>query len=140
MIERTKDYRRVKRLALANPIDQDTPWDLIISSDVIYLIEVKDGVDVGVWCFEPKENGEYDMHTAMAPECRGKAAIESGLDAIRWFYENTDANKIIAPVPKNLKHAQRIPRAAGLVYEGVQGERKIYKMNRELFNNLSEVA
>ncbi len=138
-LERTQDYRRVKRLTLANPIDEDTPWDLTISRNVFYLIEVKDGQDVGVWCFEPENNGDYVMHTAMSPACRGKAAIDSGLDAIRWLYEHTEANNIIAPVPKRLKHAQRIPRAAGLVYEGTQDDSKIYKMNRELFNKLDEV-
>lgn len=138
-IERTEDYRRVKRLVDANPIDQESEWKLTISRDVFYLIEVQDGEDVGVWCFDPTENGDYEMHAAMSKACRGKAAVTSGLDAIRWIYENTDANTIIAPVPEYLKYAQRIPIAAGLVYEGMKHGRKIYKMQRELFNELSEV-
>ena len=140
MIERTQDYRRVKRLAVENPMDEETPWDFSISRKVFYLIEVKDGKDVGVWAFEPEEHGVYSMHTAMSPDCRGKAAVVSGLSAIKWLYDNTKADKIIAPVPKRLKHAQRIPISAGLVYDGMQEDRKIYKMDRILFNKLGEVT
>ncbi len=140
MIERTQDYRRVKALTLANPAEGVPEWELIVSRDFFYLIEVQGGVDVGVWAFEPEEHGVYSMHTAMSPDCRGKAAVVSGLSAIKWLYDNTKADKIIAPVPKRLKHAQRIPISAGLVYDGMQEDRKIYKMDRILFNKLGEVT
>lgn len=135
-IERTQDYRRVKRLLDTNPSEGETYADLIISHKVFYLIEVKNENDVGVWFFVPMDNGVYEMHGTMSSACRGKDAVDSGLDAIRWIYENTDADNIIAPVPIHLKHAQRIPRAAGLVYEGIKGDFKAYTMNRDLFNEL----
>ncbi len=140
MIERTNDYRRVKHLTDANPIDAETPWDLTISSKVFYLIEVQDGKDVGVWAFEPVENNAYEMHTAMSPACRGKSAVDSAIAAFVWLYDKTDADRIIAPMFTRLKHAHRIPRMVGLVYEGIQDGFKIYTMNRELFNELRKAT
>lgn len=140
MIERTQDYRRVKRITAANPMSEDNPWQLTISIDFIYLIEVQGGEDVGVWCFEPDDECGYLMHTAMTPACRGKDAIKSGLDAIGWLYANTDADQIIAPVPARLRHAQLIPRNAGLEYMGAEGGIKFYKMTRDLFAEITAEA
>jgi hypothetical protein len=140
MIERTEDYRRVKRITAANPMSEDSPWELIISNDLFYLIEVQDGQDVGVWCFEPDPDLGYLMHTAMTPACRGRNAIKSGLNAIGWLYDNTDAEQIIAPVPVHLRHAQLIPRNAGLEYMGGNEKVKYYKMTRDLFAEITKEA
>lgn len=140
MIERTEDYRRVKRITEANPISADSPWDLIISRDFFYLIEVQDGKDVGVWCFEPDVTAGHFIHTAMTPECRGKAAVNSALNAFAWMYENTDADQIIAPISIPLRHSQIIARSTGLDYIGNQDGNKLYKMTRDLFAQLSKEA
>ena len=100
-LERTQDYRRVKRITDANPMADSPPWTLVISSDFIYLIETDGDKDLGLWVFEPEED-HYLMHSAMTPECRGRNAIESGLNAIGWLFENRDVNAILAPVPKRL--------------------------------------
>lgn len=140
MIERTEDYRRVKRITAANPMSRDNPWNLVVSSDYFYLLEVQNGQDVGVWCFEPDAEHGYLMHTAMTPECRGRDAVKSGLSAIRWLYENTDADQIIAPVPASLRHAQLIPRSAGLRFLGEKDGTKFHQMDRELFADLERKA
>ena len=49
MIERSQDYRRIKRLS-----DWD---DLIISDDCFYLIEDNGEKDLGIWIFHPHEDG-----------------------------------------------------------------------------------
>lgn len=139
-IERTNDYRRVRRLLDKSQNDQGNPWEIIISSDVFYLIEVQGGEDVGVWAVEPQKNGDYIVHTAMSPACRGKAALDSARAALRWFYEHTGADIILGTVPKRLKHASRVPREVGFVYEGIKGEFRIYKMTRDLFNKQGEVT
>jgi len=53
MIEHVFDYRRVKRITDANPMEADNPWRLTISREIFYLMEVQEnGKDVGVWAFE----------------------------------------------------------------------------------------
>jgi hypothetical protein len=136
MIERTQDYRIVKRITNENPMEGTTEWDLTISDKVFYLLEVVDGNALGVWAFEPAPDGSYEMHAAMGKDCRGAKAVQSGLNAISWLYENTKCNDIVAPVPVHLKHAQRIPRCAGLVYRGIDEGRKIYTMDRNLFKEI----
>lgn len=142
MIQHTQDYRRVKRIADANPRGDEIPWKLVVSSDYIYLMEVKDQRDIGVWCLEPytKQHGAYAIHVAMSPECRGKHAVHSGLDAICWAFENTDCEAIYGHTPTWLRHAQVIPRAVGMEFLGEEDGCKVYLMTRERFSRLKESA
>jgi len=137
MIEHCTDYRRVKRLADANPISEDKPWKLAIWRDVKYLIETDDdtGEDLGVWCFEPddeKENG-FLMHAAMGPKCRGKRAVSSALDAISWLFDNTDACGIIAPINVKTRGACVIAISTGLKPMGEHGDMRRYYIDRSLY-------
>lgn len=139
MIERVTDYRRVKKITDANPISSDNPWQILALDDVFYLVEVEDGEDLGVWCLEPetgmRSHGRYLMHSAMGPRCKGKRAVESGLDAIGWLFEHTDADVVVAPVPAELRHARLIPLTAGLSPIGEHNGSKLYMMDREMHAN-----
>lgn len=136
-LERTQDYRRVKRVTDANPMQDRDEWNLVISSRYIYLVENDGEKDVGVWCFEPHED-VYLMHTAMTKDCRGKKAIDSGLNAIGWLFENSEVDAILAPVPKRLRHAQIIPRRAGLKVYDDDGRIRTYIMTRDMYREKQE--
>lgn len=136
-LERTKDYRRVKNITDQNPIDEQVEWQLVISSRYIYLVENDGEKDVGVWCFEPYE-GRYLMHTAMTKDCRGKKAIDSGLNAIGWLFENSEVDAILAPVPKRLRHAQIIPRRGGLKVHHEDDRIRTYIMTRDMYRDKQE--
>jgi len=149
MIERIFDYRRARKLADDNPAEGLGKWRLVISRDYYYLLETfqltRTGppLDLGMWVFEPDDDvgpTTYQMHAAMGPHCRGRRAIYSGLTAIEWMYDNTDCNEILASVPVHLRHAQRIPRAAGLEFVGVQDDIKLYRMTRDRFRNMEMSA
>lgn len=133
-LERTQDYRRVKRVADANPMKDRDEWNLVISSRYIYLIENDGENDLGAWCFEPHED-RYLMHAAMGPDCRGRKAIDSGLDAIGWMFENSDIDAILAPVPKRLRHAQIIPQRAGLKVYDEDDSIRTYIMTRKMYRD-----
>ena len=133
MISHTTDYRRVKRITDANPMEADNPWRLTISREIYYLIEVQENCkDVGVWAFEPHDGG-YCMHTAMTRDCRGRKAVRSGLDAIGWLFNHTVAQAVYAAIPEHLKHAHTIPIAAGLKPLGIRDNMRQYIMTRETF-------
>ena len=134
-IERTFDYRRVKKITDANPAG-GLAWQIIISRDYVYLIEVAKGSDVGVWCFEPNPDQArcYYLHAAMTYRCRGRYAIISGLNAIKWLFDANMADHVIAPVPVSLRHARVIPRAAGLAPMGFRDGNQLYWMDRTLLN------
>ena len=115
MIEHSREFRRIKKISETNPAEGIGSWDINISQKVFYLMEVEKGRDTGVWCFEPHEEG-YLMHAAMGPLCRGAKAVESGLNAMGWLFENTGCDTVIAAVPVELRHAHVIPRQAGLKF------------------------
>ncbi len=136
MIERSFDYRRIKRISDANPVPILGPWEIIASIEYFYLIEKQHNKDLGAWAMvpDPFRALRYLMHSALGPQCRGRRAIVSGLEAIRWLFANTYARDIVAPVPLTLRHAHAIPRAAGLRDMGtnIEGYR-LYYADRENF-------
>lgn len=119
MIEHCRDFRRVKKLAERYPAKGLRVWNICISSDVHYFIEVEDGEDLGAWCFEPHPEG-YLMHAAMGPKCRGKKALHSGIEAIEWMFGHTNCERVIAATPVELKHTHVLPRAAGFRFVEVR--------------------
>lgn len=129
MIEHTRDFRRVKRLVEAYPPEGYKPLGVGIGSDIYYLIE---GEDLGVWAFEPHQEG-YLMHAAMGPDCRGQKALESGLCAIGWMFNNTDAETIIAATPVELKHTHVLPRYAGFRFVRVEDGMRCSVLTKEDF-------
>lgn len=131
MIEHTRDFRRVKRLSDANPPFGLDPWDIKIQHDVFYLVE-KNKKDIGVWCFEPHEEG-YLMHAAMGPECRGGKAVSSALDAIDWFFTNTSNDHFFAAVPEQYKHVHVICRNTGLWHLKNKDRYRVYTMTKNQF-------
>ena len=108
MIIRCTDYRRIKKFP---------DWRVLVSSEVYYLMEVKDGVDLGVWTLHPWLS-DYDegvlMHASMGESCRGKEAKDSGQNAFSWIFANTNHRCIYAAIPDDKRHAQFMAVQAGM--------------------------
>ncbi len=119
MLERVTEYRRIKRISDANPSLDGKMWDLVISREVFYLMEVLRGKDSGVWAFHPCDDG-YAIHAALGPECRGKKAKRSVLAAMAWIFSHTDAEHIVARIPVKFRAVRTLARAVGmkLAYKG----------------------
>ena len=100
MIERCFDYRIVKRYLGVVPA---------VSSEIYYLEEK----GVGMWTvFKYKEG--VQIHADLTKECRGNAAVSSGMDVLRWLKKNTKAKTFYALVPKYNQAAGRIAISCGL--------------------------
>lgn len=120
MIERTFDYRRVKRLV---------DWPLTISSKVIYLIETGSikGVDLGVWTFF-EDSGGYEIHADM--KIKGKKAIESAKRAFDWIFNNTKAEFIKTEIPKDRQDVCQMAFHSGMESLGIKGDFRHFKIKR----------
>ncbi len=95
MIERSLSYRRIKKL---------TDWSLIVSSKYIYLVEVINGKDKGVWSFfAHSDDPSYTVHVDMQKDFRGKKVIESARRAFKWIFDNTKADFIKAEILESRK-------------------------------------
>lgn len=121
MLERVTDYRRIKRLA---------PWKLVASSEIIYLIAVDRGVDVGVICFEAL-GGHLSMHVEL--QYRGKKAAQSCRDAISWVFQNTDWDIIHAEIPEEYRNVHYMATHVGFEFCGIQDKLRTYSVKREIF-------
>lgn len=113
MIERCEDYRRLNRLMER----------VMISHDVFYLVERDGNEDIGVWCLHEWQDGLL-MHADMGEKCRGKAARDSGRNALRWIAENTGFSKIYAHT--EVKAAQMMAVLIGLKFLYDKGPQRYY--------------
>ena len=92
MIERTYDYREIKKVA---------PWDVVISVKIIYLIDRGSGL----WVFHKHKDGMI-CHVEMDKNCRGSEAVEKCKEALQWvFNEFKKINTVYAEIPKENKPA-----------------------------------
>ncbi len=112
MIERSSDYRRIKRFT----------EDYVISHEVLYLME-RDETDLGVWTIHAWKDGAM-MHANMGEGCRGKRARDSARDALRWVGENTDFTRVY--VKTGVKAAQAMAAAVGFEFLYPDGNERVY--------------
>lgn len=108
MIEHSGDFRRVKRIC---------DYPISISREVIYLIEVVDGQDLGVWLFHPYKDG-LSVHVTLGAENRGKKAANSARDAFEWIFNHCQVNIIYAVIPPEKKNVRTLAQVVGFEFTG----------------------
>lgn len=121
MIERCTDYRRIKKF-LECPV--------CVSSEIYYLMEIKDGVDLGVWILHPTIHDTTNLtgHANLGDGCRGRDALTSARDAFEWIFTNTDFKFIVAKIPNVKRHAQFMVRWAGMQPSGSSDVDRSYEI------------
>ena len=116
MIERTFDYRKVKKILGINPL---------ISNEIIYLLES----NIGLWIFHKYLNGLM-VHADMTPECRGKRAVESAKNAFKWVFQNTNTKIIYAGIPKKNKPACHSAVGSGMNFTHEDENKRYYEVEK----------
>jgi len=119
LIKRIFDYRKIKRL---------TPWQPVISSKVIYLIDEGQGL----WMFHEHLDGLM-IHVEMHINCRGKEAIRRGRNAVKWVFDNMKANTLYARIPKINKLACHNARHGGMVFTHEEDGIRYFKITKDRF-------
>lgn len=126
MIERCFDLRRVKHLA---------DWELCISQKIIYLVDVEDGKDVGVWAFHTYKDG-YMVHASMGEGYRGARAAKSLLDSFKWMFTHTSTGIIFAEIPIAFRKVHFIVRHVGMRFDGIEAESlRCYSLTKQAFTD-----
>lgn len=118
MIERTFDYRKVKKMA---------PWPPVISSEVIYLLDD----DVGLWTFHNYLDGLM-IHAEMTPQCRGESAMLSAKASFDWIFQNTNKTIIYAGIPIEKKPACYMAIWSGMTYTHTEDNKRYYNMIKKV--------
>ncbi len=116
MIERTFDYRKIKKMA---------PWPPVISSKIIYLIEE----DCGLWTFNEHLDGLM-IHVEMSLNHRGKESIGKGKEALMWIFNNTETEKIYAVISKDNRPACHNAVHAGLEFTHEDENKRYYEVSK----------
>lgn len=121
MIERSQDYRRIKKL---------TDEKLLISSEAFYLIAVASGIDVGVVLFHPYKDALL-MHVEFTMGYRGRLASNAYREALAWIFENTAFDIIYGEIPQENRPAHLMARKVGACFDGIEDNLRLYSMRRE---------
>ena len=123
MIERSQDYRRIKKL---------TDHCLIVSREAYYLIATESGIDHGVMLFHPY-NDALLMHVEFDKGHRGRFAIKAYREAIQWIFENTPFDIIYGEIPEENRPAHVMARSIGADFHGVDSKLRLYSLKRKTF-------
>jgi len=116
LIERTKDYRIVKKIA---------SWNPIISSEIIYLLDN----DINLWTFHEYLDGMM-IHANMSIKCRGKLAVESAKRAFKWIFENTTTEIIYAGIPDDRKKVCYMAVRFGMEFTHKNENKRYYEVKK----------
>lgn len=126
MIERCFDYRRIRKWP---------EWRVRISSEVIYLMVVECGKDLGLWTLHPYHDGLM-AHANMGDRVRGRAAKKSAYEVLRWVFENTSIEKVYASVSHERKHAKVMVISIGLNPISREADADIYLITKGEYERL----
>ncbi len=108
-IERTQEYRRIKRLA--------PHWELLVSDKVFYLVVGADeGVIVFHSCFD---SPGMLMHVYLGQTCRGARAAQAYREAFEWMFDNTDETILRGRIPAYNYRAHVMAVHCGGVFEEI---------------------
>lgn len=122
MIEHTRDFRRIRAL--------DPDYLINIDPEHLYLVEVRNGQDVGFWYLKPQWP-YFDVHVFMKAGCRGAEAVRSAKWMFDWVWHNTAAAGIRAFIPMQYRGVQYLAAQAGMEYLHLDpGGEKWYNIDR----------
>lgn len=118
MIFRCTDYRRIKAFP---------EWTVCVSDKLYYLMDTRDGADIGLWTFHEAEDGAA-MHASFGLGCTGKYIKDSAKDAIKWMFENTDYNVIYAAIPNDKRPARIMAVSVGMEFMYKDDDKRYYQI------------
>lgn len=97
------------------PREDFTMADFLQSPHIYTLMPNK----MSVFLFHPHNGVLYEVHTAVLPEGRGKAAVEGACAARDWMFTNTRCRKIMTVIPSYNRGAYALARRVGMAQEGI---------------------
>jgi len=84
----------------------------------IYLTGKVDSKAIGVTSYNRKTDIQYVVHFQVIPEYRKSHAIKFAQKSIKWLWDNTDAQKIVAEVPEFHENVVKFSLKVGFEIEG----------------------
>ena len=84
-----------------------------ISENLSYILAIDQGRILGLFLFHPHNAVTFEVHTALLPHAWGPAAVEAARGVVRWFFHNTNCQRIITSVPRSNRLALKLARRAG---------------------------
>ena len=115
-------YDRISEDGTPSAEDYEPP------TDVLYLT---DEALSGIMIFHPLNGSAHEMHIQMIDKSKSMDFCQS---CIKWFWNNSDAIKIIAQIPEIYPDVCRFAEKNGFVKEGVN--RSSYRKNGEIYSQI----
>ena len=115
-------YSRISEDGAPSIEEYDPPMD------VLYLT---DSDLSGIMIFHPVNAASYEMHIQMIDKSK---AMEFCQSCVKWFWNNSEAIKIIAQIPEIYPDVCRFAEKNGFIKEGVN--RSSYRKNGEIYSQV----
>ena len=90
-------------------------------------MEVQDGQDVGVWVAHHHPGG-CQIHAAMGPRCRGRAAIDSAKDLFRWLFDVAGVAGVYAKIDRAQRAACLVAVRSGMIQTGADNNNRFFQV------------
>lgn len=74
---------------------------------------------VGVYCLHPLNSTTLQIHAHVIDVYRQDHAYETGLEALRWFLNNTEHLKLVAEIPTLYPDVIKFTKKYGFQHEGL---------------------
>lgn len=82
-------------------------------------LRVDCGELVGVYNIHGITGITCQIHPMILPQFRGKIALESGREALKWIVDNTNYYKVVCEIPQIYKNVIFFAAQCGMVREGI---------------------
>jgi len=123
LCERSGEWEAMR--ADGEPLIDGVPWSLVTMNPrrSAWLGVWSDSRLVGAFLFINLGDGIAEVHTLMTRECRGKAAVQAGKEALLWVFHHRvfldeSPDEIITNCPEPNRAASYYAAAVGLNYQG----------------------
>ena len=88
------------------------------SSNYLYIMGYDKLEPIGLFVVHNTDLNLFQCHVQVMPEHREKHAIAFGSGALKWVWDNTEVNKLIALIPEIYPNVQKFAEIQGFKQEG----------------------
>ena len=124
IIERTNDMALVKSILTTDGIWEMIGGkglekkDLIPDKNWLHAVGIVDGDVVGMVIVHDTPEGDKKCHVQIIPKHRKEHSKEFGVKGMRWIWENTDIQRMVATIPIDYPNVRDYAEKQGfVVYE-----------------------
>ena len=102
------------------------------SANYLYIMGYDKLEPIGLFIIHKTDLNLFQCHVQVIPEHRDRYAVEFGSGAVKWVWDNTELNKLIALIPEIYPNVHKFAEVQGFKQEGYITNS--YKKNGKMYS------